>query len=84
LLKPSFSDYTSGFVAARRHVLDEIDLRDDCGEYFTDVIYRVIRAGKYRVCELPYVAVPAEAPSPGQAPMSCKTRSKGGSTFASL
>jgi dolichol-phosphate mannosyltransferase len=57
LLKPSFSDYTSGFVAARRHVLNEIDLRGDYGEYFIDFIYRVIRARKYRVCELPYVAV---------------------------
>jgi dolichol-phosphate mannosyltransferase len=57
-LEPSFSDYTSGFVAVRRRVLDEFDLRGDYGEYFIDFIYRVIRSRKYRVCELPYVACP--------------------------
>ena len=58
LLKPSFSDYTSGFVAARRSVLQQIDLRGDYGEYFIDFIYRVIRSHRFRVCELPYVAPP--------------------------
>ena len=57
MLKPSFSDYTSGFIAVRRYVLNEIGLRGDYGEYFIDFIYRVIKARKYRVCELPYVAV---------------------------
>lgn len=56
MLKPSFSDYTSGFVAVRRNVLNEIDLRGDYGEYFIDFIYRVIKARKYHVCELPYIA----------------------------
>jgi dolichol-phosphate mannosyltransferase len=58
LLKPSFSDYTSGFVAARRSTLQEFDLRGDYGEYFIDFIYRVIRSHRFRVCELPYVAPP--------------------------
>lgn len=58
MLKPSFSDYTSGFIAARRRVLQEFDLRGDYGEYFIDFMYRVIRSGKYRVCELPFVAPP--------------------------
>lgn len=58
LLKPSFSDYTSGFVAVRRSVLQQIDLRGDYGEYFIDFIYRVIRSRRFRVCELPYVAPP--------------------------
>ena len=58
MLKPSFSDYTSGFIAARRGVLEEFDLRGDYGEYFMDFVYRVIRSGEYRVCELPYVAPP--------------------------
>ncbi len=57
MLKPSFSDYTSGFIAVRRDVLDAVDLRGDYGEYFVDFIYRVIKSG-YRVCELPYVAMP--------------------------
>ena len=58
MLKPSFSDYTSGFVAARRKVLEDYPLRGDYGEYFIDFIYRVLRSRKYRVCELPYVAPP--------------------------
>jgi dolichol-phosphate mannosyltransferase len=57
LLKPSFSDYTSGFIAVRRIVVDEIDLHGDYGEYFVDFIYKVIRSKKYHVCELPYTAV---------------------------
>jgi len=61
MLKPSFSDYTSGFVAVRRGVLDEFELRGDYGEYFIDFIYRVIRSRRVRVCELPYVAPPRRA-----------------------
>jgi dolichol-phosphate mannosyltransferase len=61
MLKPSFSDYTSGFVAVRRRVLDEFELRGDYGEYFIDFIYRVIRSRRVRVCELPYVAPPRRA-----------------------
>lgn len=57
MLKPSFSDYTSGFVAVRRSVFTEIDLRGDYGEYFVDFIYRAIKFG-YNICELPYVAIP--------------------------
>ena len=56
-LKPSFSDYTSGFIAVRRPVLDEFPLRGDYGEYFIDFIYRVIRSKKYAICEMPYMAV---------------------------
>jgi dolichol-phosphate mannosyltransferase len=60
LLYPSFSDYTSGFVAVRREVLNAIPLRGDYGEYFVDFIYRTLRA-RYRVCELPYFAMPRHA-----------------------
>jgi dolichol-phosphate mannosyltransferase len=56
-LVPSFADYTSGFVAVRKEVLQEIPLRGDYGEYFVDFIYRSLRK-KYRVCELPYMAMP--------------------------
>jgi dolichol-phosphate mannosyltransferase len=55
LLNPSFSDYTSGFIAVRRPVLDALPLRGDYGEYFIDFIYRAMRAG-YRICELPFTA----------------------------
>jgi dolichol-phosphate mannosyltransferase len=58
LLKPSFSDYTSGFVAVRRSVLQQFELRGDYGEYFIDFIFRVIRSRRFRVCELPYIAPP--------------------------
>lgn len=58
LLKPSFSDYTSGFIAVRSAVLKEIPLTGDYGEYFINFIYRAIRAKKYHICELPYVAMP--------------------------
>ncbi len=57
LLYPAFSDYTSGFVAVRRPVLDALPLRGDYGEYFVDFIFRALRS-KYRVCELPYWAAP--------------------------
>jgi dolichol-phosphate mannosyltransferase len=55
LLNPSFSDYTSGFVAVRRQVLEAVPLRGDYGEYFVDFIFRALRA-HYKVCELPYWA----------------------------
>jgi len=57
LLYPSFSDYTSGFVAVRRKVLDTVPLRGDYGEYFVDFIFRAMRA-RFRVCELPFWATP--------------------------
>ena len=58
VLLPSFYDYTSGFIAARRKVLADFRLQGDYGEYFVDFIYRVLRAGRYRVCELPYIMQP--------------------------
>jgi dolichol-phosphate mannosyltransferase len=58
MLTPSFSDYTSGFVAVRQNVLKEFILRGDYGEYFIDFIYRVLKTKRYRVCELPYIAMP--------------------------
>lgn len=58
LLSPAFSDYTSGFIAVRRPVLDKFALRGDYGEYFIDFIYRVLQTQQYRVCELPFIAMP--------------------------
>lgn len=46
-------DYTSGFIAARREVLERIPLQGDYGEYCIDFLYRAQRAG-YRVVEIPY------------------------------
>jgi len=56
-LDATFADYTSGFVAVRRDVLRKIPLRGDYGEYFVDFIFRTLHK-KYRVCELPYMAMP--------------------------
>ncbi len=56
-LHTSFRDYTSGFIAIRRPVLESIRLCGDYGEYFIDLIYRAIRKG-YTWIEIPYVCVP--------------------------
>ena len=54
LLDPSFKDYTSGFIAARKEIFDDIKLRGDYGEYFIDLIYTAIKKG-YKVIEIPYI-----------------------------
>jgi dolichol-phosphate mannosyltransferase len=56
-LDASFADYTSGFVAVRKQILQQIPLCGDYGEYFVDFIFRTLRK-KYKVCELPYIAMP--------------------------
>jgi dolichol-phosphate mannosyltransferase len=56
-LDATFADYTSGFVAVRKTVMQEIPLRGDYGEYFVDFIFRALRRG-YKVCEMPYKAQP--------------------------
>lgn len=58
VLDSSFYDYTSGFVAVRREVFNDLQLRGDYGEYFVDFMYRVLRDKRYRVCELPYMMQP--------------------------
>lgn len=57
LLDHSFKDYTSGFIAVRRDVVQDLGLRGDYGEYFIDFIFRAIRAG-YVILEVPYVCLP--------------------------
>jgi len=59
LLDRRITDYTSGFILARRPVFDQIDLRGDYGEYCIDLLYRAVRAG-LRVVEVPYVCMPRE------------------------
>lgn len=56
LLDSSFHDYTSGFIAIRKKVLQEIELKGDYGEYFIDLIYKAIKKG-YKVIELPYISL---------------------------
>lgn len=59
ILGSSFHDYSSGFIAIRKKVLQEIELKGDYGEYFIDLIYRAIKKG-YKVTELPYISLARE------------------------
>jgi len=56
ILDRDFGDYTSGFIAFRRRVLDKLILHGDYGEYFIDFIYRARKLG-YKVGEVPYMCV---------------------------
>jgi len=56
VLGRDFGDYTSGFIAFRRRVLDKITLHGDYGEYFIDFIHRARKLG-YKVGEVPYMCV---------------------------
>ncbi|MDD5623340.1 MAG: polyprenol monophosphomannose synthase [Candidatus Peribacteraceae bacterium] len=60
LLFPSFHDYTSGFIAVRREVLQRIRLHGDYGEYFIDLIVRA-KLLKFRIAEIPYVCAERRA-----------------------
>ena len=57
LLGNQVHDYTSGFIAARAAVLQQIRLQGDYGEYCIDLLARANKAG-YRLREVPYVCVP--------------------------
>ncbi len=57
MLDRRFKDYTSGFIAIKRAVLQDIRLRGDYGEYFIDLIMRAIKRG-YRFIEIPFVNKP--------------------------
>jgi dolichol-phosphate mannosyltransferase len=57
VLGGSFKDYTSGFVAVKKKVFDEIQINGDYGEYFIDFIYNVRKRG-YKIIELPYYCMP--------------------------
>jgi len=54
VLGGSFKDYTSGFIAVKREVLDAVPLRGDYGEYFIDLIHRA-RGRGFRIEEHPYL-----------------------------
>ena len=50
-------DYTSGFMAVRRRVFEQITLRGDYGEYCIDLLARAQKLG-FSVREVPYQCVP--------------------------
>lgn len=54
LLDPTFHDYTSGFIALRKPVVEHIGLNGDHGEYFISLVYKSMKCG-YKVTEVPYV-----------------------------
>lgn len=54
------TDYTSGFVAAKKEVFEHIALRGDYGEYCIDLLYHAKRKG-YRIKEIPYDCVERHA-----------------------
>lgn len=54
ILKIHVKDTSSGFIAIDRNALNAIgELRGDYGEYFIDLVYRLIHQG-YEVIEIPY------------------------------
>ncbi len=57
LLGHSFKDYTSGFVAVRKKIFDEIKIKGDYGEYFIEFIYNAFKKG-YNIVEIPYYCIP--------------------------
>lgn len=57
LLGGQVRDYTSGFIAARAGVLQEMRLRGNYGEYCIDLLGRASHQG-YRLQEVAYVCVP--------------------------
>ncbi|MDO8648425.1 MAG: polyprenol monophosphomannose synthase [Candidatus Peregrinibacteria bacterium] len=57
-LDPRFHDYTSGFIAIRRHALEPfLPLRGEYGEYFMELIYRALQSG-YSFAEVPFISPP--------------------------
>lgn len=59
LLGYGFRDYTSGFIAIKKIVFNNVKLRGDYGEYFIDLIYKS-RLNNYKIVEVGYVCVPRE------------------------
>lgn len=55
-----FYDYTSGFVAVKRSVLEHLPLQGDYGEYFIALAHAAHRQG-FRLLEIPYINRPRRA-----------------------
>ena len=60
LLGFDITDYTSGFLAVKKEVFDQITLRGDYGEYCIDLLFRAKVLG-YRLKEVPYDCVERHA-----------------------
>jgi dolichol-phosphate mannosyltransferase len=60
LLGFAIRDYTSGFIAAKRELFDQITLRGDYGEYCIDLLHRARKKG-FKIQEIPYYFVPRKS-----------------------
>lgn len=61
------TDYTTGFVAAKKTVLQKIPLRGNYGEYCVDLLIRAFGAG-YRIVEIPFFSPQRKSGSSKTAP----------------
>ena len=52
-LRVQVTDWTSGLIAIKREIVRRQPLVGDYGEYFVELMYRLVRSG-YRVREIPY------------------------------
>jgi len=75
-LNSSITDYTTGFVVAKRKVLEDIDLKGDYGEYCIDFLYRALKKG-YKIKELPYYCIPRKFGESKTAPTLSKYLKRG-------
>ncbi|MFN2168001.1 MAG: polyprenol monophosphomannose synthase [Anaerolineae bacterium] len=57
MLGGQIHDYTSGFIAARVEIFEQVRLRGDYGEYCIDLLAQARHRG-FRLQEVPYVCVP--------------------------
>ena len=57
LLGRSLTDYTTGFVAAKRDVFDNLDIYGVYGEYCVIFLYNAKKQG-FKIAEVPYACIP--------------------------
>lgn len=76
LLDSSITDYTTGFVVAKKKVLEDIGLRGDYGEYCIDFLYKAMNKG-YRIKEIPYHCIPRKFGESKTAPSLLKYLKRG-------
>jgi len=76
LLDSSITDYTTGFVVAKKKVLENIGLKGDYGEYCIDFLYKALKRG-YKVKEIPYHCIPRKFGESKTAPSLSKYLQRG-------
>jgi dolichol-phosphate mannosyltransferase len=59
MLWRTFRDWTSGFIAVKSEVIKKIHLNGDYGEFFIEMMYRILKSG-YKVIEVPYELIPRQ------------------------